>query len=164
MKLVQKDYSGARASAEQVLKQRPENVPALSVLVESYSAQNQTSIGLQKAREQALRYPASAPVQQYLGQLLYRSGDRAGSRKAFEAAVAAKPGLVNPELALAQLDTIENKLDEARKRLTAVVSSHPGYVPGHLLFAQLEMIEGRNPAAIEQYRKAVALDDKTPLR
>lgn len=163
MKLAQKNYSGARTSAEEVLRQRPGNVPALNVMVESYSAQNQMSIGLQKAREQALRYPASAPVQQYLGQLLYRSGDRAGSRKAFEAALAAKPGLVNAELALAELDTIDNKRDEARKRLTAVVSSHPGYVPGHLLFAQLEMMEGKNAAAIEQYRQAVALDDKNPM-
>jgi len=45
----------------------------------------------------------------------------------------------------------------------AVVSSNPGYLPGHLLFAQLEMAEGKNAAAIEQFRKALALDDKNAL-
>jgi tetratricopeptide (TPR) repeat protein len=160
LKLAQKDYKGARASAEAVLSQRPEDVPALSVLVQSYAAQDQMPAGVQKARELAARQPASAPVQQYLGQLLFASGDRAGARKAFEAAKAAKPSLVTADLALAEIDTLEGKRDEARKRLSAVVTSQPGYIPGHLFFAQLEMIEGKNAAAIEQYRKAVSLDEK----
>jgi len=63
------------------------------------------AIGVQKAREHALRQPASAPVQMFLGRLLAASGDRAGARKAFEAANAAKPGLVTAELALADMDT-----------------------------------------------------------
>ena len=163
LKLAQKDYPGARASAEGALSQTPEDVRALSALVQSYSAQNQMPLGVQKAREYALRQPASASVQQYLGQLLAASGDRVGARKAFEAAVTAKPGLVTAELALAEVDSADGKRDEARKRLSAVVSSHPSYLPGHLLFAQLEMTEGKTAAAIEQFRKAVALDEKNPM-
>ena len=136
---------------------------ALNVLVQSYSAQNQAPIGLQKAREHALRQPASAPVQQFLGRLLATTGDRVGARKAFEAAKAAKPGLVTAELALAEIDTVEGKRDEARKRLSEVASSQPGNVTGHLLFAQLEMTDGKTAAAIEQYRKVVALDEKNAM-
>jgi tetratricopeptide (TPR) repeat protein len=102
-------------------------------------------------------------VQQFLGQLLSVSGDRAGARKAFEAARAAKPDLATPELALAELDATEGKRDDARQRLAAVVSSHPNNVTARLLFAQLEMADGKNAAAIEQYRKAVALDDRNAL-
>ncbi len=163
LKLAQKDYVGARASAESALSQAPADVRALNLLVQTYAAQNQMSAGVQKARDYASRQPASAPVQQFLGQLLAANGDRAGARKAFEAAKTAKPGLVTADLALAELDTIDGKRDDARKRLTALVSANPTYLPGHLLFAQLEMNEGKNAAAIEQFRKAVALDDKNAI-
>jgi tetratricopeptide (TPR) repeat protein len=160
LKLGQKDYAGARASAEEVLHQNPANVQALYLLVQSFAVQNQLPAGVQRAREQAAKQPASAAMQQYLGQLLERTGDRAGARRAFEAAKAANPGLVNAELALAELDTNESKWDEARKRLSGVVSSQPGNLPAHLLFGQLEMNQGKPAAAIEQFRKAVVLDDR----
>jgi len=163
LKLALKDYAGARASAEGVLSQTPEDVRALDVLVRSYSAHNQAAAGLQKVREHALRQPASAAVQQFLGQVLSASGDHVGARQAFEAAKAAKPSLVTAELALAELDTTEGKRDDARRRLSAVVSSHPGSIPAHVLFAQLEMTEGKAAAATEQYRKVVALDEKNAL-
>lgn len=163
LKLAEKDYAGSRTAAEGVLNQKPDDVRALNLLVQGYSAQNQMAAGLQKARDLASRQPGSASVQQYLGQLLYANGDHAGARKAFEAAEAAKPDLVTGELALAELDTVEGKRAEARKRLSAVVASHPASVPGHLLFAQLEITEGKTAAAIDQFRKAVALDEKNAV-
>jgi len=129
LKMGQKDYAGARASAEGALSQNPEDVRALNVLMQSYSAQNQVQTGLQKVREHASKEPSSAAVQQYLGQLLAATGDRAGARKAFEAAKAAKPGLVTADLALAEMDAIEGKRDDARKRLSAVVAAHPDNIP-----------------------------------
>jgi tetratricopeptide (TPR) repeat protein len=160
LKLDQKDYTGARASAEEALKGNPEEVRALEVLVGSYAAQKQLPVGVQKAREYAQRQPASAPVQQYLGRLLTTVGDHEGARQAYEAAKAAKPGLLFADLALAEIDTNEGKGDQARKRLAAAVSSHPRNVPGGLLFAQLEAKEGKTAAAIEQYRRVLAVDDK----
>jgi tetratricopeptide (TPR) repeat protein len=163
LKLAQKDHAGARAAAEKTLSQNPEEVRALNVLVQTYAAQNQLPAGLQKAREYAQRQPGSAPIQEYLGRLLSDQGDRAGARKAFEAAEAAKPGLVTAELALAEMDTLEGRLDEARRRLSTVVSANPSYLPGYLLFAQLEIAGGKSAAALDQYRKAVALDDKSAI-
>jgi tetratricopeptide (TPR) repeat protein len=160
LKLDQKDYTGARASAEEALKGNPDEVRALNVLVGTYTAQKQFPAGVEKVREYGLRQPASAPVQQFLGQLLLPTGDLVGARKAFEAAKAAKPGLLIADLALAEIDTNEGKGDEARKRLSAVISSHPGNIAAHVLFAQLEAKEGKTTAAIEQYRKALTVDDK----
>jgi tetratricopeptide (TPR) repeat protein len=160
LKLSQKDYAGARTSAEESLKQSPEDERALNLLIQTYSAQNQPSIGLQKARDYAQQHPASVSVQMYLGQLLSTNGDRVGARRAFEAALAGRPGLVTAELALAELDTTEGKREEARKRVSAVVSSDANSIPGRLLFAELEIADGKTAAAIEQYRKVVALDEK----
>ena len=61
------------------------------------------------------------------------------------------------------MDATEGKRDEARKRLSAVVASHPANIPGRILLAQLEKTEGKTAAAIEQYRKAVALDERNVL-
>jgi len=122
----------------------------------------QFPVGVQRAREYAQRQPASAPVQQYLGQLLTAAGDHSGARQAYEAAKAAKPGLLFADLALSEIDTNEGKGNEARKRLTAAVSTHPRNVSGGLLFAQLEAKEGKAAAAIEQYRRVLAVDDKNP--
>ena len=44
-----------------------------------------------------------------------------------------------------------------------MVTSHPGSIPGRLLLAELETTEGRTAAAIEQYRKVLALDDKNAM-
>ena len=163
LKLDQKDYTGARSGAEKVLVQRPDDVRALNLLVRSYTAQNQASTALAKAREYAQRRPTSAPVQQYLGQLLLMAGDRSGARKAFEAAEAASPGLLAAELALAEIDAAEGRRDEARKRLQGALASQPSSIPGRVLLAQLELTDRKPEQAIEQYRKVVGLDPKNAL-
>jgi tetratricopeptide (TPR) repeat protein len=160
LKLTQKDYAGARAAAEGVLQQQPEETRALSVLVQSYAAEKQLPAGLQKAREYAARQPKSAAVQQFLGQLLSANGDNAGARRAFEAAKAANPALVGADLALANLDIGEGKRDEARKRLSAVLSAHNDNIAAHYMTAKVEFMDGKTAAAIEQYRKVLALDEK----
>ena len=160
LKLDQKDYSGARASAEEVLKLNPEDTRALNLLVQSYTALGQKAAGFEKAREYAVRQPASAPVQQFFGQLLVENGDRAGARKAFEAAKASNPALTAPDLALAELDIAEGKREDARRRFSGVVSAHPASVAGHLLWADLETTDRQPAAAIEQYRKVLELDQR----
>ena len=107
--------------------------------------------------------PASANIQLFLGQLLRSNGDRLGARKAFEAAKAVNPSLVAADLALAEVNTADGKTDDARKRLLTLVSANPGNKVGHLLLAQLELNSGQNSAAIDRYRKVVAIDDKNVL-
>ena len=160
LKLAQKDHAGARTAAEEALSKDPEDSRALALLVQTYSAQNQPTIGLQKAREYAQQRPQSAALQLYLGQLLSASGDRAGARKAFQAAAADQPGLASAELALAEMDTVDGKRGDARSRLSSVISSNPGNIQGHILFAQLEIADGKTASAIEQYRKTLALDER----
>jgi tetratricopeptide (TPR) repeat protein len=163
MKLDQKDYAGARKSAEEALSKTPEDTRALNALVQSYVRQKQTDAAVRTIREYALKQPNSAAVQQYFGQILSASGDGAGARRAFEAAKAARPGFVEADMALAQLDAQQGKRDDARHRLAELVSSHPDNKTGHLLLAESEMTAGKTPEAIEQYRKVVAIDAKDAM-
>jgi tetratricopeptide (TPR) repeat protein len=145
MKLDQKDYAGARKSIEEALGKTPEDVRAPFMPVQSYAAQKQTAEAVQIMREYAQKQPKS------------------GARKALEAAKAARPGFVDADFALAQLDAAEGKADDARTRLSEVVASHPDNITGHLLLARFEMTTGKIPSAIEQLKKAVALDGKDAL-
>ncbi|MBZ5582678.1 MAG: tetratricopeptide repeat protein [Acidobacteriia bacterium] len=160
LKFGQKDYSAVRGSVEEVLKYSPEDVRALNLLFQSYAAPKQAPAGVQKVREYAARLSASAPVQQFLGQILAANGDRVGARKAFESARAANPALVTADIALAELDAYEGKAEDAKRELSAVVASHPENLPGRLFLAQLESSAGNPAAAIGHYRKALELDGK----
>ena len=160
LKLAQKDYPGARAAAEGLLQQKPEEIRALGLLLQTYDAQNQKPAGLQKVREYAARQPKSAVVQQFLGQLLAANGDSAGARRAFEAARAANPQLVSADLALAEMDVREGKREEARKRLAAVLSAHKDNIGAYYLSAHLDMAEGKTSAAIGHYRQMISFNDK----
>jgi tetratricopeptide (TPR) repeat protein len=163
LKLNQKNNAASRSLANEVLKQNPGDTRALSVLAQSYSLEKQTDAGLQKVQEYAAQQPSMAPVQQFLGQLLLAKGDRQGARRAFEVAKASDPGLIRADFGLAKLDAHEGKLEEARKRLSAALASHPESLDGRLLLAQLEFSDGKPAVAIEQYRKALALDTSNAM-
>lgn len=163
MKLSQKDYMGGRKSAEEALEKMPDDTSALTELVESYTAQKQKAAAFQRVRGIAAAHPASAVVQLYLGRLLTSDGDRAGGRRAFEAAKSIQPGMIDADFALAELDARDGKVEEARKRLLGVISSHPDNRVAHKFLAQFEMTVGNPAAAIEQYRKVVEIDAKDAL-
>ncbi len=160
LKFGQKDYAGARAGAEEVLKQNADDTRALNVLFQSYVAQRQAPAGLAKVREYASRQPVPASAQYFLGQLLMESSDRPGARRAFEAAKGANPRMIPADLSLAELDAIEGRRDEARRRISVVVAANPNSVAARLSLAQLDGADGQNAAAIEQYRKVLQLDSK----
>jgi tetratricopeptide (TPR) repeat protein len=160
LKIDGKDYSGARASAEEILRKDPADTRALRVLYDSYAALKQETAGLSKVREYAAKQPNAAAVQQFLGGKLMAAGDAEGARKAFEAARAAKPGWAPAELALAQMDILEGKRDAARQRLSHAVSANPANLPGRLMWADLEVRDGKAAAGIEQYRAVLDRDSR----
>lgn len=159
LKMMERNHTGARQSLEEALQKSPENTEALSLMVQSYQIQKQFPTAVQWLREYAARMPKSAPVQFYLGQVLIQSGDTASARTALAAAKAADPKLIEADVLLAQLDLRDGKLDEARRAVSGVISQKPANLTAHLLLGNVEQ-EARNyPAAIEQYRKAVELDE-----
>lgn len=159
LKMMERNYTGARQSLEEALQKSPEDAEALNLMVQSYQIQKQFPTAVQWLRAYAARMPKSAPVQFYLGQILMQSGDYSSARTALAAAKAADPKLIDADLLLAQLDARDGKLDDARKRLFAVITAKPADVSAHLLLGNVEQAASNYAAAIEQYRKAVELDE-----
>jgi tetratricopeptide (TPR) repeat protein len=156
IRFVSKDYSGARASVEEVLKTRPDDLRALELLFRTYSAQKQVPAGAQALRSLAAKSPRSAPVQNLLGNALLAAGARNEARNAFAAAIAANPSYQPALIAMAQLDIADGKIDRARPVLQRLAGA--GDVPAMLILADLEGRFGNKDVAITNYRKVLEKD------
>jgi Tfp pilus assembly protein PilF len=157
IRFVSKDYSGARHSAEEVLKARPDEVRALSLLYRTYAVEKQNPAGVQAVRSWAAKSPRSAPVQNMLGEVLLSTNDRAAARDAFAAAIAADPNFRPALLTVAQLDIQDGKADKARPVLQRMAAG--GDWSAELILGDLELRNGNMDAAITDYRKVL---DKDP--
>ncbi len=158
LKLRASDFAGAQAALEAALNTNPAEVRALAALRETYYARKQGSMALQKLKEYALNQPKSAPVQQFLGTMLWATGDRQGARTAFESALAGDTKFVTAKLALAQMDASEGKIDEARERIRGILSTDADNLTARLWLGTLEEVKGNHDAALEQFRMVVARD------
>src|SRR5205807_10279588 len=105
------DYASALAAAVAILTTEPVNVASMALLLDSQAASGHLDKGIERVKAQARQQPAAAAVQQFLGQVLVASRDTAGARQAFTQAKTADPKLAAADLALAQLDIAENRVD-----------------------------------------------------
>lgn len=147
------DPASARVAIEEALKIDPADLRALQALRQTYLAQKNAPMALQKVKEYAAKNPKSAPIQDFLGLLLMAQGDAKQAQVAFTAAKAADPGFVQADLALVQMDFLEGKLDDAKKRLNAVLSADEGNPTARLWLGILQEKLGDRNAAIDLYRK-----------
>jgi Tfp pilus assembly protein PilF len=153
-KLRSGDPAGARKAIEEALKIDPSDLRALQALSQTYVAQKNAPMALQKVKEYAASQPKSAPVQDFLGMMLMSQGSAAEARAALEAAKAADPKYVLADLALTQLDVAQGNMNDAKKRLEAVLSTNTGNPTAQLWLGIVEEHMGDRSAAIEAYRKA----------
>jgi tetratricopeptide (TPR) repeat protein len=159
VKLQRKDSVGARKSLEEALTKNPENSRALEVLVSTYVSQGQLAAAIGKIQEYAVQRPQSSILQQSLGSLYLANRQMDRARTAFLAAQAADPKNIGIELHLAQIDVLENKLDDARKRLAPLLARDRNQ-GALMLMAEVAQRSGDTNAAIEDYRKILDKDTK----
>ncbi len=159
LKMVEKDYSGARLNAEEALKLNPVEVRAVRIVMDSYAAQRQNSTAENRIREIAKQHPESAPLQQMLGMWLVNHQKPDEARTAFLAAKSADPKFTVADLSLAELDIAAGKLDAARRTLSPLVSTD-GNNTARLMLAGVEEKAENDPAATELYRAAVEKDSQ----
>jgi len=152
-KLRSGDPAAARKAIEEALKIDSSDLRALQALRQTYLAQKNATMALQKVKEYAASQPKSAPVQDFLGLMLMSQGSGTEARTAFAAAKAADPKYVPAELGLTQLDVAQGNMNDAKKRLEAVLSTDPGNPTAQLWLGIVQEKMGDRSAAIELYRK-----------
>jgi Tfp pilus assembly protein PilF len=163
LRLASSDYAGARDSAEEVLRSDPEDVRALRIVAETYTAQKQPAKALQRLADAAKQHPRPARLHQLLGSWQFAAGDVIGAREQFAAALRADADFTAADIALAEIDAQENRIDAARTRLKALVARKPSDVDALLLLAEIEQHAGNSAAAIDRYRAALNIDSQNLL-
>jgi tetratricopeptide (TPR) repeat protein len=162
LKVIQHDHPGAQQLLDEVLRQAPEDIRAMELMMRSYAAQKRPlSAAVGRMREHSQQHPGSAGASYFLGKLLMASGDRAGARQVFETAKRADPGFIKADEKLAQLDLEDRKLDDARKRLLGLVAGKPSReteLSVHMQLVALEEQAEDYPAAIQHCRRVLKLD------
>jgi Tfp pilus assembly protein PilF len=158
LKMSHKDYAGAQAGAEEVLRQNPPDIRALRLLLDTYTARKKDAEADRLLQAVAAQQPKSARIQQLLGEWLVKHGKQDQARAAFLAAKAADPKFPNPYIGLALLDLGQNKVDSARENLAAVLSADNKNLTARMMLADLELKIGNTSGAIEQYRAVAETD------
>jgi len=158
LRLLKKDFAGARAGVNELLKLGITNPNVIEVLMQTYAAQKDLTTGLEVLKEVASTQPKSAGLQQSLGQWYQRAGNPVAARKAFESAKALDAHVMTADLSLADLDLQEGQIGAARQRLAAIIAAEPKNLPAQMLLARAQNGAGDRTGEIETYRSILALD------
>jgi tetratricopeptide (TPR) repeat protein len=158
VKMQERDFAGARITADEALRGDPGDVRAARILVGAYVGLDQQPKALERLKEIVAYRPKSAPLRHLLAEWYVDTGNLMEARKALEAALTADPVFLPAELALAEIDRKENRMDAARERLTAIVRANPNHVATLLLLAEVEQTAGDRDGAISRYRSVLTVD------
>ena len=147
------DPARARVAIEEALKIDSADLRALQALRQTYLAQKNAPMALQKVKDYAALNPKSAAIQDFLGLLLMVHGDAKQAEAAFTAAKAVDPRFVQADLSLVQMDFAQGKVDDAKKKLKSIISADEGNPTARLWLGIMEEKLGDRNAAIDLYRK-----------
>ncbi|MCK6480651.1 MAG: tetratricopeptide repeat protein [Planctomycetes bacterium] len=108
------------------------------------------------ALEEHLRAdPSSAAAWTNLGVLRLRAGSVEGAREALLRATGADPSMVEPRLALADLEALQGDFGMALRISVKAAEVAPGSVPARVKAGEISMLLGQPLKAEEWFRKAL---------
>lgn len=146
----------AFADLEQIAAE-DKGVSADMALIAASIRQKQFDKALKAIANFEKKQPDNPVVHNLRGGALHGKGDSEGARKSFEKALSINPAYLPAATALAQMDLIAKKPDDARKRYESVLAKEPKNVQALLAIAELQAHSGAKPDEIAaQIGKAIA--------
>lgn len=153
-------HQQARARLDDLLKQRPDDVAALDMLMtldvatQNWQGAEQTLARLRRlSGDHYLAWLAEGRF--YEAQRRLREAGRA-----YERAIASAPHEPEPLLALLKVETAQGRAARARMRLESLVADRPDHPFAHGLLGEVLALTGEREAAVHEYREAVRLNPK----
>jgi len=146
------DPAHARISIEEALKLNPGDIRGVQALKETYLAQKNVPMALERVKEFAAKNPKSAPIHDLLGVMFIMQGNTKQAAMAFTEAREADPRFVDSDLHLAQLDASLGNLADAKTKLNGVLAADQNNATARLWLAIIEERMGDHNRAIELYR------------
>ena len=153
-------YGQARTRLDELLKQRPDDLDALDMLMtvdlvtKNWSGAEHTLQRLQTAvREHPLTYMAEGRLHQAQGR-----AERAVT--AYERATVLAPNDPDPLLTLVKLEVAQGHLKQAKARLETLIDKHPDHLFAHGLLGEVYTIAGDVSRADAHFEQATKLNPK----
>lgn len=145
----------ARTRVEQLLKQDPNNLAILSVLLNLQAEERDwaaTDRTLSLARTAGANSAAADLTE---GRLYQARGELDQARAAFERAAKRYPDAPEPLIALIKLDFQQGKTAQAKQRLEQVLANNPSHPYASGLLGELALLGGDQVTAESRFREAV---------
>ena len=153
-------HQQARARLDDLLKQRPDDLAALDMLMmvdlvtKNWVEAERTLERLRTAsKDSVVVIMAEGRLRQAQGQF-----DKAGA--AYERATALAPNDPEPLLSLVKLDVAQSHADRAKTRLDALLAARPDHLFGHGLLGEVLALSGHPQEADAQFREASRVNPK----
>lgn len=138
-------------------------ISADMALIATHIRQKQFDKALKAIANFEKKQPDNPVVHNLHGGALLGKGDSEGARKSFDKALSINPAYLPAATALAQLDLLAKKPDDARKRYESVLAKEPKNVQALLALAELQARIGAKPDEIAaQIGKAIAAAPNEP--
>ena len=145
----------ARARVDGLLKQDPNNLQIMSVLLKLQAAERDwagTERTMSRARTAGADSSAADLVE---GRLRQARGELEQAQASFERALARHPEAPEPLIALVQLDLQRGKSLQANQRLELTLARNPNHPYASGLLGEIALIGGDQPAAENRFREAI---------
>src|SRR5580692_11320599 len=164
LKLVQKQYSEAGKAYQDALDRDSNSTDALSGLVNTYLAQNQTDKAIAAANAQITKSPNNSAFYDLLGTVLFNSKkDLDGAEAAFTKAAALDKNNADALLKLGQVQVAKGSADKAIATYQQSLKDNPREPSFYTLMGELYESKQDWPHAQEAYQKALELRPGDPL-
>jgi putative PEP-CTERM system TPR-repeat lipoprotein len=162
LQLARGQAADALESAEEVSRQRPDDVDAAVLMSRSLRAQGDLPRAERELATRISRHPDAAPLHLERGWLALQGSDVASARKSFEDALRLDPDSYDALVGLVTVDIAQRNAAGARARVTAWQQRSPNDARLKVLSARVALSTG-NTAEAEQTLRAVVTADPSQL-
>jgi len=153
-------HQQARARLDDLLKQRPDDVAALDMLM-TLDLATKNWQGAEQTLARLRRLSAENYVAALAEGRFYEAQRRVSdARYAYERATTLAPNEPEPLLSLLRLEVADGQTARAKTRLNALLAARSDHPFAHGLLGEVLSLTGEREAAIHEYREAVRLNPR----
>ena len=156
--LVRRDFPTARRSYEQALARDPNSFDALAGLTALDLTTGQTASARDRVDRELQRKPGDIDRVMLAAQTYSALGDMKKTEELLLSAIATGPDRTEPYGTLAQFYVQQNRLEEGKQVFQGIIERDPRAVGAQTMVGLILRKQNRTDEAIEQYKKALAID------
>lgn len=156
----QQNLDAVIGQLDEVLKQDPDNRPALEGKFKTYVYQKKWDKAMEVAEQLKQILPSDPIGFYYAGLVMQAQNKLPESIEQFESALAVSPDAVQPLSQLVKSHLAMGKRDVAEKRLAEVIERNPKNFVAQNLLGELQLTSKRYEEAKKSFETALATNDK----